>query len=180
MYPFDKENPFRKVSVKLLVPILIKTGLSANKITALNFLLLGLGSVTFFAIGYEYLGLLTASLMAMIDYVDGTIARLRNENSPKGEYLDTSLDWLYLMLLIGAISYYHNIMVFGYIMLIALTFGNWVKYFSLVKVPDCPTFIIPTLVIGIILKRADISIIVLTLFQCLRTGGMYLWSISRH
>jgi hypothetical protein len=37
-----------------------------------NFLTLGLGSVALFSMGIEGMGLLTAGLAAMVDYIDGT------------------------------------------------------------------------------------------------------------
>lgn len=174
-----KKDLFRDVSIKLLFPIFWKSGLSANKITVLNFLTFGLGSVALFAFGYEYLGLLTAGLAAMVDYVDGTVARAGREN-PKGAYLDTSLDWLWLMMLIGAISYHHNVLLWGYIALIAITFGNWVEYNGKVKFQyPFPLGISHLLVISILFHHANYGIIIIAITQVLKTGGMYLWSIFK-
>ena len=176
---------FRDISVKLLFKPFYRSGLSANKITVLNFLTLGLGSIVLFATGREILGLLTAGLMAMVDYVDGTVARAREGNSKLGQYLDTSLDWFYLMLLIGAISYHHNIMTIGYLTLIAIVFGNWIEYNKVSKVGggyNLPLFlgIIPILVVGILIQHVRESIFLIMITQWYRTGRMYLWSIFRN
>lgn len=171
---------FRDISVKLLFKPFYRSGLSANAITALNFLALGLPSLILFGYRREWLGLLTAILMAMVDYIDGTIARARGGSSKKGAYLDTSLDWLYLMLLIGVLSHAYTCLVSGYLALVAITFGNWVEYNGDVK------FKLPfilgikfLLVAGIILNRVDISILLIAITQGYRTGRMYLWSIFK-
>lgn len=170
---------FREISVRLLYPILYRSGLSANKITGLNFLILGLGSIILFGIGEEWLGLLTAGLMAMIDYVDGTIARKRG-STQLGAYLDTSLDWLYLMLLIGVISYTQEVMALGYVGLVAITFGNWVEFNGNIKY-RFPFFLRPLflLPLSIVIGRMDLGILWITIIQLYRTGRMYLWSIFR-
>lgn len=169
---------FRDVSVKLLFKPFYRSGLSANKITVLNFLTLGLGSIVLFAEGREILGLLTASLMAMVDYIDGEIARAKGGNTKLGQYLDTSLDWLWLMLLIGAISYSHKIMSIGYITLIAITFGNWIEYNGNVKLKlPFPFGISHLLVIGILIRQIQFSILAIMLIQWIRTILMYKRSI---
>jgi len=180
MYPFDKNNLFRRISVKLLLPIFLRSGLSANAITVLNFLTLGLGSVILFIRGYEILGLLTAGLMAMVDYIDGTVARKKKQISKLGEYLDTSLDWLYLMLLIGAISYAHKIMGIGYLCLVAIVFSNWIEFSEKVKV-ELPKFlgITPLLVGSILIGHAEWGIIGICVTQWVKTLIMYrrsLWN----
>lgn len=171
---------FRDISVKLLFPIFIRSGLSANQITGLNFLLLGLPSLILFSQGKNCLGLEMAILMAMVDYVDGTVARAKGGNTRKGAYLDTSLDWLYLMLLIGTISGRHNCLTTGYLALVAITFGNWVEYNGDVKFKMPFIFGIKfLLVVGIVFGGLDISILLITITQTLRTGGMYLWSMFK-
>jgi phosphatidylglycerophosphate synthase len=146
----------------------------------LNFLTLGLGSVILFATGREFLGLLTAVLMAAIDYVDGTVARARSGNTKKGQYLDTSLDWLYLMLLIGGISYHHNILLSGYLALVAIVFSNWVQYNGNVEV-KLPSIlgIKVCLVVGILFGRTDLGILAIAIIQWVKTTYMYLRSIKK-
>lgn len=168
---------FRAFSVKLLFPLFWKSRLSANAITIANFLTLCLGSAGLFLIGKELAALLTAGLAAMVDYVDGTVARA-GRGSPNGAYLDTSLDWLWLMLLIGAISYHHRIMDIGYLALIAITFGNWVQYNGKVNVRlPFPLGISHLMVGGILIGHAEWGITGIMLTQGARTTLMYWRSI---
>jgi hypothetical protein len=178
MYPFDKNNWLRKLSEKTLFPFFWWTGMSANQVTRFNFFGVGLAVVASFALGYEFLGLLLAGLCAMIDYVDGTVARA-GRGHPKGQYLDTSLDWLYLMLLIGAICFYHNIMVIGYLILIAITFGNWVQYNGGVNV-KLPLWlgIDVFITIGVLTRKLDIAMLCVLLIQSIRTAVMYYRSMK--
>lgn len=169
---------FRDISVRLLFKPFYRSGLSANKITVLNFLTLGLLSIIFFLKGKEILGLLVAGLMAGIDYIDGEIARARGGSTALGQYLDTSLDWLYLMLLIGSISYHNQIMPIGYLALMGITFGNWVEYNGKVKLKlPFPLGISHLIVLGIVLRITPIGVIMIAITQCLRTILMYWRSI---
>jgi len=174
---------FRQISVKLLFKPFYRSGLSANKITVLNFLTLGLGSLILFAYGSELLGLLVAGLMAMVDYIDGSIARARSGNSKLGQYLDTSLDWVWLMLFIGSVSYHHNIMHIGYLALIALTWGNWIQYNGNVNVKLCfPFRVAHLMVFGILTNHAEWGIIGVAVIQWYRTIKMYrrsMWNMYK-
>jgi phosphatidylglycerophosphate synthase len=170
---------FRDISVKLLFPIFIRSGLSANQITVLNFLTLGLLSLALFLSGCALIGLLTAGLMAMVDYVDGTIARAKGGNTAFGAYLDTSLDWLYLMLLIGVLGFHYNCILYSYIALMMITFGNWVEYNGKVKFHLPFIFGIKfLLVIGIIFNIIPVSLLAIAVTQGIRTGIMYERSIK--
>lgn len=169
---------FRQISVKLLFRPLRASGLSANKITVLNFLTLGLWSIVLFIRGHEYLGLLVAGLMAMVDYVDGSIARARGGNSKLGQYLDTSLDWLWLMLFIGATSYHNNVMHIGYVALIAITWSNWVEFNGKAKFKRVfPFGISHIMVIGILVGKTEWAIIGVAIVQWYRAIQLYRRSI---
>ena len=173
-----KKDLFREISVKLLYKPFYRSGLSANKITVLNFLVLEVATVVLFSLGYEITGLFVALLAAMVDFIDGSIARARGGNTKFGQYLDTSLDWLYLMLLIGAISWRNDVMVIGYFALIAITFGNWVEFNGNVKckIP----FILgisPLIITGVLIGHLGFSIIAIAFVQGIRTIILYRRSI---
>lgn len=167
---------FRLFAVKLLFKPVMKTGITPNKITILNFLLFGIFSLIMFGLGHNWLALVFGFWMAMFDYIDGEVARATRGNSKLGQYLDTSLDWLYLMLLIGVLSYTSNCMFIGYIILIALTFGNWVEYNGKVK-PPFSTCIIPLIVLGIILEKLPLALLLLMFRLTARTFLMYWRSV---
>ena len=172
------QDYFRKISVKLLFKPFYRSGLSANKITVLNFLTLGLLSVLLFACGKEWLGLLVAGLMAMVDYIDGAIAKATTGYTKLGMYLDTSLDWLWLMLFIGAVSYHNNIMLIGYLALIAITWGNWVEFNGKVKLKLIfPFGISHLMVLGILFGKAGWGIICVAIVQGYRTIQLYRRSV---
>jgi len=171
---------FREISVKLLFKPFYWSGLSANAITMINFWVVELAAIALFLIGYDLLGLSIGGLAAMIDYIDGSIARARGGNSKLGQYLDTSSDWLYLMLLIGAISYHHQILPLGYITLIAITFGNWVEYNANINVKIPPGLNITSVLMwSILLGHAEYGITAIMFIQSIRTALLYERSICR-
>jgi phosphatidylglycerophosphate synthase len=176
MGALGKNDLFRNFSVKLLFKFFMKTGLSANQITMLNFWIFELGAIALFSLRLDIWGLVVGGFAAMVDYIDGTVARARNQTGKFGMYLDTSSDWLYLMMLIGAISYAHNILLLGYITLIAMTFGNWVEYNNLkginVKIPLW-LGICPILIITILLGHAEYGITAIMFIQTIRTALLY-------
>jgi len=174
----NKRDYFREVSVFLLFKPFYWSGLSANMITVLNFWIVEMAAIALFLAGYDLLGLILGGLAAMIDYIDGSIARARGGNSKAGMYLDTSSDWLYLMLLIGAISYHHQIMPLGYITLIAITFGNWVQYNGNVNV-KIPNGLNITCILmwSILLGHAEYGITAIMFIQTIRTALLYWRSI---
>ena len=117
----------RKLSIKLLYRPLERIGLPADKLTYLNFGLLGLTSVYFFSRGDYLIALGFAGINFMLDYIDGELARRHGGETKKGGWIDTSLDWLYYLLLIGAIAYATNQMVMGFVCIIATVFANYIS-----------------------------------------------------
>ena len=173
-----KKDLFGNTSVKILFPLFWKSRLTANQITVINFFTLNLWSVALFASGREVLGLLVTGLGAMVDVIDGSIARA-GRGLPNGKYLDTSLDWIYLMLFIGSISYYHNMMVIGYLCLIAITWGNWVEFNGKTKWELPFPFGIKHLVtIGVLTGHLGLGLIGICITQWLRTLILYMRSIN--
>lgn len=178
-----KVDLFREISVKLLLKPFLWTGLSANTITALNFWVIEMLAIALFLTKHDLLGLVVGGIAAMIDYIDGSVARAKGGNTKLGMYMDTSSDYLYLMMLIGAISYAHGILVLGTITIIAITFGNWVQYNGgvNVKIPNGLN-ITSVLMWSILLGHAEYGIALIMILQSTRTSLMYrrsLWNISR-
>jgi phosphatidylglycerophosphate synthase len=173
VYPFDKDNPLRKISVWLLLKPLLWTGISANTVSVIGFLF-GLTACYFFAKGWEYVGLCLCGISASFDYCDGSIARYRHESSFKGQFLDTSLDYFYLMLIVGSISFFHNILSFGYISLMAITLGNWIQYNGNVNIKlPFPLTIQFILFISILFAHAELGITAIMFIQSIRTALLY-------
>jgi hypothetical protein len=166
---------FRQFSTQLLFKPFYRSGLSANKITVLNFLTLEVATVVSFATGFNFMGLLFALLAAMVDFIDGAIAKARTGYTKLGQYLDTSLDWLYL---IGAISWRNNIMYIGYLALIAITWGNWVEFNGNVKC-KIPFLlgISPLIITGVFIGHLEWSIIAIAVVQWIRAIKLYRRSV---
>ena len=164
----------RIIAKKYLLKPFLRSGLSANQITILNFSLLGLLSIVLFFKGYFLLGLLVAGLVVLLDNVDGEVARATRGNTKQGEYLDTSLDWLYLMFLLFSISYASGVLAWGTLAIIAITYGNWVQYNGKVNAWLPPYLgITPLLIFGIILQHANYGIMAIAIIQTIRTITLY-------
>ena len=171
----------REIAKALLFKPMMRSGLSANHITLLNFSTLGLLSIILFFYSSFLAGLLVAGLVVLFDNIDGEIARATTGNTKGGEYLDTSLDWLYLMLLIFSISCASGVLVWGVVALIAINYGNWVQYNGNVEV-WLPKFleITPILTGSILLGHPNFGIILIAIIQTIRTTLLYgrsVWEI---
>ena len=168
----------RKISVKLFYKGFDKMGIKPNQLTVLNFLTNSLTAVVFFARGLPRLGLLFCIMGGMIDYIDGTLARKKfGGNTEKGRWLDTSLDWLYYLLLIGGISYGVNNMSIGIICIVATVFSNYIDTqrpsISLGYFPFSPVAFI---VVGSIFNQMTLCLYLMTFFAVLRAS--LLWRAS--
>jgi phosphatidylglycerophosphate synthase len=132
-----------------------------------------------FATGHDYWGLFVAGLMAMVDYVDGEVARFDGGGSALGAHLDTSLDYLYLMLLIGTLGWSHHCMIWAYSALVTITFSNWVQYNGGGKY-TLPFFMqtVFILPLTILLKEVGIGLGIITAYQLTRTVILYERSIE--
>ena len=82
------------------------------------------------------------------------------------------------MLIIGAISYHHNVLWIGYLALVAITYGNWVEYNGNVKC-KLPFLlgISPLIIVGVLTKRLDLSILGIAIVQGVRTITLYWRSV---
>ena len=168
----------RKISVKLFYKGFDKMGIKPNQLTVLNFLTNSLTAVVFFARGLPRLGLLFCIMGGIIDYIDGTLARRKfGGNTEKGKWLDTSLDWLYYLLLIGGIGYGVGHMSIGIICIVATVFSNYIDTqrpsISLGYFPFSPVIFI---VGGAIINQMTLCLYLMTFFAILRSS--LLWRAS--
>lgn len=174
-----KTDLFRKLSTDLLFPFFWWTGWSANTITAWNFAVLGVGSLVCFALQKPFIGLFVAGVYAMVDYVDGAVARA-GRGSAKGEYLDTSLDWVYLQLLLFTLALANHSLETGFLALVALNLSNWVEYNGQVKLRTVFPFGISHLIVaGILVGRIDLGITTIAIVQWVRLIIMYRRSLCK-
>jgi phosphatidylglycerophosphate synthase len=107
-----KREDFRAgVQMRVLMPrlsvhvtrwVLTRTALRPNEITLVSFAI-GLGAAAAFAATSPFvvaLGLLAFHVHVLLDYVDGEVARCRNETSTSGAYLDLITDRITFPLLV--------------------------------------------------------------------------------
>jgi len=98
----------RKFALKSLLRPIEKMGISPNQITAINFLFINLPAVYFFSRGnykFNLLALVFCLFSGLVDYIDGTVARKRGITSGIGEWLDTTLDLIWQIMLLCGISF---------------------------------------------------------------------------
>ena len=111
---------------KLLAKPLLRTGISANMVTFLSFVI-SLMSTPFFLVnerGYLILGAVILNAGYILDYVDGEIARTMKETSKFGKWLDFTFDRIldgivFTIIIIGVYLSTGNILM-GFLGLITL------------------------------------------------------------
>jgi len=99
---------YRKKVDWLFEPIARKTSIGANTLTYISLIFALLASISFyFSYEYHYLLFLASFMVLMngfLDALDGKVARLRNEASPKGDFIDHSIDRFADALIVGGLA----------------------------------------------------------------------------
>ena len=101
------ESIYKKVSPPI-VKILIRIGITANQVTVVNFFFTLIFGVYFFSRGTyagNWMGLGIMFINVVLDYIDGDLARQRNELSLLGKWLDTIGDIILQNSIIAAICF---------------------------------------------------------------------------
>ncbi len=99
---------YRRNADKFFEPIARKMNIKANLLTYLSLVFAFFASLSFyFSYQHHYL-LFAASFMVLmngfLDALDGKVARLRNEDSPKGDFIDHSIDRFADALIVGGLA----------------------------------------------------------------------------
>lgn len=92
----------------IITPIFIVLKIKPNSITFFNFIL-AIISLSFIFIGVDFyftIGILIYFVFRVLDICDGNVARLTNQSSFYGRFLDSTLDIFYESFLILFIGYY--------------------------------------------------------------------------
>jgi len=106
--PFSLENSLRKLFKGVLNSVgkwLNKMGILPNMITAAG-LIGNIAAAILIACGKLTWGGIIALVMGPLDAVDGTMARLRNENSAYGGFVDSVTDRYDELILLGGLMVY--------------------------------------------------------------------------
>ena len=107
--PFSFEARLRKLFrgvLEAVAKVFIKMGLTANSVTVLGLL----GSVAagiLVALGHPFWAGVTLLVMAPLDAVDGTMARLSAKTSPFGAFLDSFIDRYDELFVFAGILYWY-------------------------------------------------------------------------
>ena len=115
-------------SVRPLTQGCVALGLTPNMLTWMS-LLLGIGAGVAFAFGWLGLGALQAMLSAILDILDGQVARMTNTGSEAGEVFDASVDrYTETACFGGLIFFYRDHLALQVVALMALLGAYMVSY----------------------------------------------------
>ena len=101
VFPLIRQFSYR------LTPVLLKTSISPNQITALSLLFGLLSAVCFMFGGYVFniIGSLLLTLSYTLDNCDGEVARVKNMSSEFGAKFDDMVDWMVDASFFAALGY---------------------------------------------------------------------------
>lgn len=104
-----------RVSGLFLARVLFRTGITPNQITWISFFLKFPVAFLFILADYKYLimGAIILYISVILDYTDGSLARMRKKSTKYGYFLDSTLDMIGVVILLLAISFglYINIRI---------------------------------------------------------------------
>jgi len=124
---------YRKKVDWLFEPIARKTSIGANTLTYISLIFAFFAAVSFyFSYEHRYLLFLASFMVLMngfLDALDGKVARLRNEASSKGDFIDHSIDRFADALIVGGLAASPWCKIFDW------SFMQWVMvYFAVVGI----------------------------------------------
>ncbi len=128
----EKMRVIMKGIVTPIVTFLNKIGVTPNVVTIIG-LLGNVAAAVLIAMGYIPIGGLVALLAGACDGLDGSLARLRNEVSPWGAFVDSVTDrYSELIILLGLLVYYEStgdgkMMILVYVAAIGTVLVSYVK-----------------------------------------------------
>jgi len=174
-----KRDWVRTIAVQLFYKPADALGLRPNTVTIGNFILNGIPAVLCFAIGHTLWALYFCVIYNLLDYIDGELARRKFGGSTQfGTWLDTSLDWLLYLLIIGGMSYGTKTYFIGYICLISTVYGNYVSVTTRQNKALCgfPFSPVVWIALGAVTGQIYYTLLVMTVVSIVRV--MLLWKSS--
>lgn len=115
-----------RVGAKPIARLLVKTPVTANGVTYATFFI-GMISAYFFSRGlyhYNLIGIVVFQIALLLDFVDGEIARAKNTTSSYGDWVDSILDRLKDVVIVGGVAWglartghESNIWILGFILI---------------------------------------------------------------
>ena len=117
-----------RIAAKPVARLLVKTPVTANFVTYTTFFI-AMVSAYFFSKGvymYNVIGIVIVQVALLLDFVDGEIARAKNAVSSYGDWVDSILDRLKDVLVIGGVAWglarignESNIWILGFVLISA-------------------------------------------------------------
>ena len=128
----------------IVTPLFLILKIKANTITFINFIIAILSLLLIFSSKYNYFitGIALYFLFRVFDFCDGNVARINNQATFYGRFLDATLDIFYESFFILAISFYYfkifkseEILLLGIISSIFTIYSTCIhdKYASLIR-----------------------------------------------
>lgn len=158
----------REWSKQLFLRPFLRSGLTPNQITSANFILTGLPSVYFLGTGHNIIALILILINIPIDFIDGEVAKKTNQMTKLGSYLDTSLDWLWQLLLLGSLAYVTQLWIWGIVCIIAVAFSNYLSATSRTQLDDFPFVMKYYLFLGLLTNFLKPALILIAVSYCIK------------
>lgn len=159
----------RKWTKQLFLALFIRSRLTPNQITTANFLLTSVPSVYFLWTGHNLLCLLFIFINIPVDFLDGEIAKATHQFTRVGEWLDTSLDWLWQLMILATLTYISGYTIIGLIAIIAVVYSNYISATSKKQLDDFPFVMKYYLFFGILTTLYGLTLSVIALAYISKT-----------
>lgn len=158
----------REWSKQLFLGLFLRSGLTPNQITTLNFFLTSVPSVYFLATGHNLIALCFILANIPIDFIDGELAKKTGQMTKLGAYLDTSLDWLWQLMLLGVMIWRTDLVVWGLLALISVVYSNYLSATSRTQLDDFPFVMKYYLFVGILFNKLDWALVIVAIAYTLK------------
>ena len=158
----------RKWTKQLFLGLFLRSGLTPNQLTTINFLVTSVPSVYFLATGHNVIALLLILINVPIDFLDGEVAKATGQMTKLGAYLDTSLDWIWQLSLLGAMVYRTNLVTWGLVAIISTVYSNYLSATSRRQLDDFPFVMKYYMFGGILFNKLDWALVVIAIAYSLK------------
>lgn len=119
-------------SMQPVTRFLIRLRVTPNQITWAS-LALAVAAATQLAQGFFGTGAALATASALLDLLDGSVARLSDQTSPAGVVLDSSIDRYSEFLFLGSVLYYYRTETIPMLLALAALLGSFMVSYSTAK-----------------------------------------------
>ena len=158
----------RKWTKQLFLGLFLRTRLTPNQITTLNFMLTSVPSVYFLGTGHNLIALGFVLANIPIDFIDGELAKATGQMTKLGAYLDTTLDWIWQLLLLAVMVWTTDLIIWGLLAIIAVVLSNYLSATSKLQLDDFPFVMKYYMFVGILFNRLDLTLVIIAIAYSLK------------